>query len=87
MAMTKDEIRESLRRGFSAYATKQLRAGLVLGGRLSVVKQNAALAKMPDDEFDALAREEMERAMQRMKAQQQAFHPAAPVQALEEVLS
>ncbi len=87
MAMTKDEIRESLRQGFSAYATKQWRASLVLGGRLSIIKQNAALAKMSDEEFAALAKEERERALQRMAAQHQAFHPVAPVQAVEEASS
>ncbi|QBR36049.1 hypothetical protein ETW23_07745 [Leisingera sp. NJS201] len=86
MATTKDDIRDGLRRSFSAYATRQGRAYRMLGGRLAILKQNAALAKISGEEFAELSREEMERAMQRMEAQQQALHPVAPVQTVEEVM-
>ncbi|WP_281955444.1 hypothetical protein [Pseudophaeobacter arcticus] len=68
MALTEDEIRASLKEGMSLYATKLHRANLVLGNRLAVLRQEADLAKLPDGRFDQVAREEMEVADRRMKA-------------------
>ncbi len=78
MAMSEDQIRESMRRSFSAYATKMRRASLVLGSNLSVLKNEAELAKLEGDAFGRIAREEMSAADQRMKADAVTFHPAVP---------
>ncbi|AHD03091.1 hypothetical protein [Leisingera methylohalidivorans] len=85
MPTTKDDIRDGLRRSFSVYATRQGRAYRMLGGRLAILKQNAALARISEEEFAELSKEEMERAAQRMEARQQDFHPVTAVPAVEEV--
>ncbi|MDE4175781.1 hypothetical protein PXK01_16585 [Phaeobacter sp. PT47_59] len=84
MAMTKDEIREELRGCFSAYVTKNLRDGIILGGRLSVLEKEAALAKIGAEEFADLVREEMQKPMRRMEAQP-AIHPVVPLVLVEGV--
>ncbi|UWS78495.1 hypothetical protein N1037_14600 [Phaeobacter sp. G2] len=75
MELTEDEIRASLKEGMSLYATRLHRANLVLGNRLAVLRQEADLAKLPDGRFDQVAREEMEVADRRMRANVQICHP------------
>ncbi|MEP0153570.1 MAG: hypothetical protein ABJV68_27095 [Paracoccaceae bacterium] len=79
MALTEDEIRASLKEGMSLYATRLHRANLVLGNRLAVLRQEADLAKLPDGRFDQVAREEMEVADRRMRANVQICHPVTPL--------
>lgn len=84
MPMTKEEIQESLSGGFSNFAKLHRRAGLQLGGRLGVLKNEAKLAKLQDGEFDALVRAEMEATAHRMAASAEAFHPVVPLVSVEE---
>jgi hypothetical protein len=78
MAMSEDQIRKSMRRSFSAYATKTRRASLVLGNTLSVLRSEAELAKLDAGTFGTIAREEMSHADQRMKADAATYHPVVP---------
>lgn len=78
MAKTKIEMRQALHRSFSAYATKQRRASLVLGTRLAVLKLDAGLSKMEPGEFETIARQEMETTLRRMEADTATFHPVVP---------
>lgn len=83
MAMTKEQIRESLRSRFSSFATKHRRATMVLGSGLKILEREAELAKIPRDDHQAMVREEMERAITRMEAEAKALHPVVPVLAAE----
>ena len=78
MAMSEDQIREAMRRSFSAYATVTRRASIVLGGRLAVAKAEAELAKLPPEDFEAIAREEAALADRRMASDATALHPVVP---------
>ncbi|TNJ40476.1 hypothetical protein [Phaeobacter sp. B1627] len=79
MAMTPEEIEADLARAFSHYAARQRRAGLVLGNRLAVLKNEAGLARIHGAEFDAMARRQMEAADARMRANVQTDHPVVAV--------
>ena len=78
MSMSEDQIRKSMRRSFSAYATKTRRAALVLGNALTVLRSEAELAKLSAEEFGQIAREEAALADRRMAADAAALHPTAP---------
>jgi len=78
MAMSENQIREAMRQSFSSYATKLRRASLVLGNNLAVLKNEAELAKLAPGAFGAIAREEVERSDERMRADAAAFHPVVP---------
>ena len=79
MAMTPDQINADLARAFSAYATQQRRAGLVLGNRLAVLRNEAKLARLTNADFDRMARAQMEISDARMRSDVSRLHPVAAV--------
>jgi len=79
MAMTSTQIEQGLAEAFTIYTTKQRRAGFVLGNRLAVLRQEAALAHLDPHDFERMAREQMEIADARMRSDVASFHPVAAV--------
>ncbi|MCF6432928.1 MULTISPECIES: hypothetical protein [unclassified Leisingera] len=77
MAMTEDEIRDAARRSFRVYAQKKRWANRVLGSAVALLKQGAEVSRISPERFDAIVREEMDEALQRMKADEAASHPVA----------
>ncbi|UWQ31318.1 hypothetical protein K3555_11925 [Leisingera sp. M527] len=79
MAMTEDEIRDAARRSFRVYTQKQRWASRVLGNAVALLKQGAEVSRISPERFDAIVREEMAEARQRMEADEAASHPVAAV--------
>lgn len=75
MAMNKAQIMESLNTAFGRYVQAQRQENIKLGCKLAVLRNEAKLARLPDGEFDSLAREEMEKAAARMERQAKHDHP------------
>ncbi len=79
MAMTPAQINADLAKAFRCYASKQRRAGLVLGNRLAVLRQEAALAHLNPRDFEQMARAQMDITDARMRSDVATFHPVAAI--------
>ncbi len=77
MAMTPDQIQADLARAFSAYVTVTRRAGLVLGNRLAVLRNEAKLARLTNADFDRMTRVQVEISDARMLSDVSRLHPVA----------
>lgn len=79
MPITEDQYRDAIRLGFSAFATNQRRAFMVLSGKLAVLQQDAQVAHIRPEIAKRIAREEMDKAMDRLEKEAVSFHRAVPL--------
>ncbi|MVO18264.1 hypothetical protein [Parasedimentitalea huanghaiensis] len=86
MPMSKHDYREKLRQNLSAYATSQTRASMTLGGRLTVLRLQATVAGLTDDDLADITAEETARADRRL-ARITELHPVGPVVQVEDIQS